>query len=204
MKITLKKTGAPRRIAIVARCFSFAIAMIAALVVTACGMFSSSGTTRPTASGTSTSTSTTPAAASGLTITGLDDYIGMRIHARGLEDRTIRAGDRILAEGDDGFNPWNEGVMTSAVITSGTITLNVWNIEMGEYIEGPGGGREFTSAPYTGSGQVEMSVTIWEQDGSGNDLYYENMWDLDRAYSFIYPIFTNGSARVAFEAAFGM
>ena len=136
----------------------------------------------------------------GLTITGLDDYIGMRIHARGLEDRTIRAGDRIVAEGDDGFNPWNEGVMASAVITSGTITLNVWIVEMGEYIEGPGGGREFTSAPYTGSGQVAMNVTIWEQDGSGDDLYYDNMFDLDKAYGEITVTFTNGSAQAVFAA----
>jgi hypothetical protein len=129
----------------------------------------------------------------------------MRIHARGTEDnRTIRAGDRILADGDDGFNPWNEGVMTSAVLTSGTITLNVWNVEMGEYIEGPGGGREFTSAPYSGNGQVDMSITIWEHDGSGNAIYYENMWELDKAFGFVYAIFTNGSAQAVFEAALGM
>ena len=135
-----------------------------------------------------------------LTITGLEKWNGMRIHARGTEDRTIRAGDRILSEGDDGYNPWNEGVMTSAVITGGTITLNVWIVEMGEYIEGPGGGREFTSAPYTGSGQVAMNVTIWEQDGSGDDLYYDNMFDLDKAYGEITVTFTNGSAQAVFAA----
>jgi len=187
MKIALKKTGAMRRVSIIVRCFSCAVAVIAVLALTACG---------------TTAASTT--AALGLTITGLDDYIGMRIHARSLEGGTIRAGDRILAEGDEGFNPWNEGVMTSAMITGGTITLNVWNIEMGEYIEGPGGGREFTSAPYTGSGEIMMSVTIWEQNGSGNALYYENMWELHRAYGFITATFTNGSARVVFEASQGM
>ena len=194
MKYALKKTGAMRRIAITVSCFSFAIAMMAVLAVTACETNSSSGTNRSAVS----AASAAPAAAPGLTITGLDDYIGMHIHARGLEDRTIRAGDRILAEGDNGYNPWNEGVMTSAVITSGTITLNVWNVEMGDYIEGPGGGREFTFAPYTGSGQVAMNVTIWEQDGSGNDLYYDNMFDLDKAYGEITVPFTNGSARTTF------
>ena len=183
MKIALKKTGAMRRVSIIVRCFSCAVAVIAVLALTACG---------------TTAASTT--AALGLTITGLDDYIGMRIHARSLEGGTIRAGDRILAEGDEGFNPWNEGVMTSAMITGGTITLNVWNIEMGEYIEGPAGGRDFTYSPYTGSGQVEMIVSIWEQDGSGNDLYYENMWEFARADGFITSSFTNGSARVVFEA----
>jgi len=190
MKNALKKTGAMRRIAIIARCFSCAIVVIIVLAMAACQSNGGSGTTRNAAP----ATNTVP----GLTITGLDDYIGMRIHARGIEDRTIRAGDRILAEGDDGFNPWNEGVMTSAVITSGTITLNVWNVEMGDYIEGPGGGREFTFAPYTGSGQVAMNVTIWEQDGSGNDLYYDNMFDLDKAYGEITVPFTNGSARTTF------
>jgi len=200
MKYALKKTGAMRRIAITVSCFSFAIAMMAVLAVTACETNSSSGTNRSAVS----AASAAPAAAPGLTITGLDDYIGMHIHARGLEDRTIRAGDRILAEGDNGYNPWNEGVMTSAVITSGTITLNVWNVEMGEYIEGPGGGREFTSAPYSGSGLVEMSVTIWEHDGSGNAIYYENMWELDKAFGFVNAIFSGGSAQAMFEAALGM
>jgi hypothetical protein len=201
LKNALKKNGAMRRITIVARCFSCAIVLITVLAVTACGIISGSGTTRTVAS----AASAVPASVPGLTITGLDDYIGMRIHARGTEDnRTIRAGDRILSEGDDGFNPWNEGVMTSAVITGGTITLNVWIVEMGEYIEGPGGGREFTSTPYTGSDQMGMFFTIWEQDGSGNDLYYENMWELDRAYDLLTITFTNGSAHVKFEGTPGM
>jgi len=200
MKNALKKSEATRRIAIISRCFSCAIAMIIVLAMAACQSTGGSGTTRTTASRTNADLAASP----GLTITGLEDYIGMRIHARGSEDRTIRAGDRILAEGDDGFNPWNEGVMTSAVITGGTITLNVWNVEMGEYIEGPGGGREFTSAPYTGSGQVGMFFTIWEQDGSGNDLYYENMWELDRAYDLLTITFTNGSAHAVFEGTPGM
>ena len=196
MKNAIKKNKAMRRIEIIT------IVVIIVLAMAACGTTGGSGTTRTAAS--ATSASTAPAATPGLTITGLDDYIGMRIHARGTEDRTIRAGDRILSEGDDGFNPWNEGVMTSAVITGGTITLNVWIVEMGEYIEGPGGGREFTSAPYTGSGQMGMFFTIWEQDGSGNDLYYENMWELDKAYDLLTITFTNGSARVKFEGTPGM
>ena len=196
MIIALKKSEAMRRIAIIT------IIVIIVLAMVACGTTGGSGTTRTAAS--ASSASTAPVAAPGLTITGLDDYIGMRIHARGTEDRTIRAGDRILSEGDDGFNPWNEGIMTSAVITGGTITMNVWIVEMGEYIEGPGGGREFTSAPYTGSDQVGMFFTIWEQDGSGNDLYYENMWEFDRAYDLLTITFTNGSAHTVFEGTPGL
>jgi len=140
-----------------------------------------------------------------LTITGLEKWNGMRIHARGTEDRTIRAGDRILARGDNGFNPLNEGVMTSAVITSGTITLNVWKIEMGEYNEGPGRVREFTSAPYRGSGKVEMIITVWEQDGSGNAIYSETEnWKIDRANDYKTVTFTNGSAHIVFEGSLGM
>ena len=196
MKNALKKGEAMRHIAIIA------IIVISVLAVTACEILSGLGATRTTAS----ATSTAPASKPGLTITGLDDYIGMRIHARGTEDnRTIRAGDRILARGDNGFNPLNEGVMTSAVITSGTITLNVWKIEMGEYNEGPGRVREFTSAPYRGSGKVEMIITVWEQDGSGNAIYSETEnWKIDRANDYKTVTFTNGSAHIVFEGSLGM
>ena len=165
MKNALKKSGI------------ITIAVIIVLAMAAC----------ETTSASKTATSTASAAAKGLTITGLDDYIGMRVRAEWEEE--VWAGDRVI-----GFDPMAGVRMAGIVITGGTVTLNVWNVEMGELDEETFT-QEVIATPYTGSSEMTMNVAIWDGDS-------ETFFVGAKAIGQMTVTFTNGAASGEFTATY--
>ena len=179
MKNALKKNGAMR-------CFSFAIAVITVLAVTACGTIGGSGTTRTAAS----VTSTVPASEPGLTITGLDKWNGMRVQADSDDGdlESIYAAARVII-GDE-YDPMAGAKGVGVVIANGTATLNVWDLKIGE-MDWDIGSVDITSAPYTGNDTIEFTVQIWD---GGETFHYHSFV----ARGTVTAAFSGGAARAEF------
>ena len=113
---------------------------------------------------------TTEVSNPGLTITGLDKYNGMYIKAE-VDD--LVAGSRLVEDP----NLRLLGNVAGAIIENGTVTLNVWVVEMdAEYDEYASDEEDWTDprtfTPYTGSGEFEFIANIWGGEGAGEVYHY--------------------------------
>ena len=122
-----------------------------------------------------------------LTITGLDEYNGLRIAAE-LHEGNIEAGSHLFM-GDNPMTGTPMELTAGAVIKNGTVILNVWNrkVESSRFDEKKKWyTHTYNNTLYTGNDELLFFVFIWDGD---RDVYH---WHNAVAVGDVPVKFSNG------------
>jgi len=147
--------------------------------------------------GTGSSVSNVPAATQGiLTITGLDEYNGLFVQARS-DSAPIIAAPSIVGP----TNPFEQPQVSGGIVKDGSVSLLVWEIVGTDFVaediwdlSAEDFVRTYDIVKYTGSGNMELEVLIWQD----NDTYH---WHYGAGRGSVTVTFNNGTANGAYVKA---